>query len=119
MLSAGNSISYTGIQPGDSKWTLSQYFKKAEPNVVSNVVPKIALIKNSSSPQQNDVFICETTGDEDQNEVSSKKFRSVDIYNSISFYYSFLNFRHDSFETVSGIWRLTSPRYILQGNLRI
>ena len=73
MLSAGNSISYTGIQPDDSKWTLSEYFKQAEPNVFSKVVPKIAYIKNSSSPQQNDVFICEASGDEDQNEVSSKK----------------------------------------------
>ena len=85
MLSAGNSISYTGNQPAESKWTFSEYFKKAELSVFSNLVPKIALIKNSSSPQQNDVFICEGTGDEDLNEVSLKKFRSGDIYNSISF----------------------------------
>ena len=119
MLSAGNAVSYTGIQPSDNKCTSSEYFKKAEPNKFSNVVPKIALIKNSSSPQDNDVFIFEATGDEDQNEVSSKKYRSVDIYNSISFYYFFLNSRHNSFETVPGIWRLSPPRYILQGNLRI
>ena len=37
MLSAGNSISYTGNQPDDSKWTFSEYFKKAEPNVFSKL----------------------------------------------------------------------------------
>ena len=119
MLLAGNVISLTGIKLAGSYSTFSEYFKKAIPVKISNAGRKIASIKNSSSPEEEKALICKAADDEDQNEVSPKKYRSGDVYNSIPFYYSFLNFGHDSFETVSGIWRLTSPRYILQRNLRI
>ncbi len=116
--SSASSIAGPGLHTGC--FAPSLHIQKKGPVKCINanrVQPSIA--NNNSLADEDKTLLCEDVEDDDVNELSPRKYKSVVGFYSILFCQSCLDFRHYYAKAVPFVWRQVSHRYILQRTLRI
>lgn len=119
MLLWGNIHSFAGIELRISSCPSPNHIKKQESIKFNNTSQVWVSVTNHNLPEENNILICEDIEDEDVNDLSPGKCKSV-----VGFYYipsrqSCLNVHYDCARALPFFWRQSSRRYILHRTLRI
>ena len=116
----GNVNSLAGVVHNSSYSSSTLQIKKPEATQFNNIGKDKVSNESSGLSEEDEILICENEEDEDEdsNDLSREKCRSVIGFHSIASYQSFLSLSHSA-KALPFFWPKVSYRYILQRNLRI
>jgi hypothetical protein len=121
MLLGGRIDSFAGVKVKNnySAASSNHHVELKEPLVVPFTHAGPASIQKTAVPEDNKLYNCAITEEEDDNQSSSRKCQPVSVFFPGFPYQSEVTFRYNCYHEIPFFYLQASPRYIFQRTLRI